>query len=590
MKRTVALILSIILSLTFCSVSCAEADGTAGRNIEKSSLPMYLELSGTEPLVEAFPVYYADGVNDLPFVEIESAAGIINYLMNGMNPENPKLIAEPDSEGGTVVLSLEGNDSFLWLDFNEQTATYTDFDTFMNPGEGFLIDALDSSGFNEDSGEPELFRRVPYAMMQHNGDPVTIKMSDYNIPMIHQDGQFLLPLHTAFVLLLDVPARGGLVTFVNPNGIFIGSASMFGDLREGALSELGELYYAEAAGERSETLAGYGFGEFCMEMDCFYGLKEAHGISSFTQMIVNGGLLEAFTGTDPVAADRALATVLNYYLDDGHSGFIANSPWTGTNPDEDPMDLPVGFFSNAEYTVREALEASREAHQDLVKPYLEIGNTAYICQDNFYLGRNPAEYYSREITEEDIAEDTVALIIYAHRQITRENSPIENVVIDLSCNGGGHVDAGVFMLCWFLGETPFSVESPVTGARCTALYRADINLDHEFDEKDELTGKNLYCLTSPVSFSCGNLVPWIFKASGRVTLLGDTTGGGSCNVMPMSSAWGSQYQISGTMRISFAKNGSYYDTDRGVDPDVFLTKPDTFWNREKLTEIINGLY
>ena len=164
------------------------------------------------------------------------------------------------------------------------------------------------------------------------------------------------------------------------------------------------------------------------------------------------------------------------------------------------------------------------------------------------------------------------------------------MVIDLNCNGGGHVDAGVFMLCWFLGETPFSVESPVTGARCTALYRADINLDHEFDEKDELTGKNLYCLTSPVSFSCGNLVPWIFKASGRVTLLGDTTGGGSCNVMPMSSAWGSQFQISGTLRISFAKNGSYYDTDRGVDPDVFLTKPDTFWDREKLTEIINSLY
>ena len=164
------------------------------------------------------------------------------------------------------------------------------------------------------------------------------------------------------------------------------------------------------------------------------------------------------------------------------------------------------------------------------------------------------------------------------------------MVIDLSCNGGGHVDAGVFMLWWFLGETPFSVESPVTGARCTALYRADINLDHEFDEKDELTGKNLYCLTSPVSFSCGNLVPWIFKASGRVTLLGDTTGGGSCNVLPMSSAWGSLYQISGTLRISFAKNGSYYDTDRGVDPDVFLTKPDTFWDREKLTEIINSLY
>ena len=109
-------------------------------------------------------------------------------------------------------------------------------------------------------------------------------------------------------------------------------------------------------------------------------------------------------------------------------------------------------------------------------------------------------------------------------------------------------------------------------------------------KKDQLTGKNLYCLVSPVSFSCGNLVPCIYKASGMVTLLGDTTGGGSCVVMPMSSAWGSLFQVSGTMRFSFVKNGSFYDSDRGVDPDIFLTKYDTFCNREKLTEIINGLY
>lgn len=128
--------------------------------------------------------------------------------------------------------------------------------------------------------------------------------------------------------------------------------------------------------------------------------------------------------------------------------------------------------------------------------------------------------------------------------------------------------------------------------RCTGVIHCPqpVNLDRKFDEKDELAGKRLYCLISPISFSCGNLVPGVFKASGRVTLLGDTTGGGSCVVLRMSSAWGGLYQISGTMRMSFVKNGSFYDTDRGVDPDVFLTKTDTYWDREKLTEIINGLY
>ncbi len=50
------------------------------------------------------------------------------------------------------------------------------------------------------------------------------------------------------------------------------------------------------------------------------------------------------------------------------------------------------------------------------------------------------------------------------------------------------------------------------------------------------------------------------------------------------------FQISGASRISFVKNGSYYDVYRGVDPDVFLTKVGTFCDREKLTEIINNLY
>ena len=104
-----------------------------------------------------------------------------------------------------------------------------------------------------------------------------------------------------------------------------------------------------------------------------------------------------------------------------------------------------------------------------------------------------------------------------------------------------------------------------------------------------MADKNLYCLVSPVSFSCGNLVPWVFKASGAVTLLGDTSGGGSGVVRTMSSAWGSLYTMSGIKRISFVKNGSFYDVGRGVDPDVFLTKKESFYDRKQLTEFINSL-
>ena len=60
--------------------------------------------------------------------------------------------------------------------------------------------------------------------------------------------------------------------------------------------------------------------------------------------------------------------------------------------------------------------------------------------------------------------DTIGLIIKAHAQITRENSPIENVVIDLSCNGGGVADTAVFVIAWFLGEANIGSKDTMTGA------------------------------------------------------------------------------------------------------------------------------
>ena len=117
-----------------------------------------------------------------------------------------------------------------------------------------------------------------------------------------------------------------------------------------------------------------------------------------------------------------------------------------------------------------------------------------------------------------------------------------------------------------------------------------MNLDKEFNDGDDgFLEKNLYCLISPVSFSCGNLVPNVFKNSNRVTLLGRTSGGGSCAVLPMSTAYGTSFQISGPKRLAFTKNGSFYDIDQGAVPDYSLTKTESFYDRTSLTNYIRSL-
>jgi hypothetical protein len=72
--------------------------------------------------------------------------------------------------------------------------------------------------------------------------------------------------------------------------------------------------------------------------------------------------------------------------------------------------------------------------------------------------------------------------------------------------------------------------------------------------------------------------------------MGRTSGGGSCTVLPMSTAWGSIFQISSNKRMSFLKNGSYYDIDQGFEPDVYIDNIAGFYDREALTERINALY
>jgi hypothetical protein len=290
---------------------------------------------------------------------------------------------------------------------------------------------------------------------------------------------------------------------------------------------------------------------------------------------------------DPKNADIAIYRTITDYLDDGHSQFVAYSYLTG----KDDYKAPKGASEYRWNDHHDRYTKAREKfYPDGIPGYEEVGNTAYITFDQFYMESVDGDEYYKTDPKDFSDQDTIGLIMKAHSMITRENSPIENVVIDLSCNLGGMADTAVFTLGWFLGEASIGMKNTMTGAMCSSTYRCDVNRDRKFDEKDELGDRRLFCLTSPVSFSCGNLVPCIFKESNKVTLLGRTSGGGSCVVEPASSAWGTSFQLSGIKRLSFVMNGAFYDIDRGADPDYVISTPEQYYDRKALTEYINSIY
>ena len=559
----------------------AQAESAGSHSIVERTYMVYLSKYEEDTLNQEFPLYFIDGVDDLPYVNLEDWAKLLYFINTDLNDDQGYDLSI-DYQDNTVILERE-NGYTLTFDFANDKLIFVDYDAFMhNSNDSTLIDLVSENGTDE-NGVAELIWRDKQASFDRYGDEMKVDLGAYGIHMIAQDDGYYVPLQT----LDDFTLLRSLISVVfNGQALFIANDEIFFDSNEGHYTEAAEVYYSAPTGDRSDALAEYSYNELCLALDTFYGLKEVHDITSFREFFWQTGLDEVLSDNDAMDADNALKSVIDYYFDDLHSVFDEYSYLAGLNP----ISNSTGISNRKLEAHGDEYSAARDAaYPDGWLKYEEVGNTAYITFDSFdsnYYGRG--YYMARE--DGEVLDDTVQQIIDAHAQITRENSPIENVVLDLTNNTGGAVDAAVVVLGWFLGDAPFSVKNMATGAMSTAVYRADVNLDHQYDEKDTVSDKNLYCLISPVSFSCGNLVPAALKSSQKVTLIGRTTGGGSCVVQPMSTAYGTVFQISSPLRMSFLKNGSFYDIDQGVEPDYYIDNIANLYNREALTEFINGLF
>ena len=583
MTKTTRLIsMLLMLSMVFACVLPAQialAD-TGDHTVEKRTYKTYLGKTADSTLDQEFPLYFVDGVDDLPYVDIGEWVELVTFLITNLNADDDYAL-EASSDDGVVTLKRE-NGYTMTIDYENDKVVFMDYDAFVhNSDDSTLIDMV-SVNNKDESGNPLLIMRDKQASFDRYGDELIIDLGAYNIHTVVADNRLYLPLQTMNDLML-LPTQ---VSFVfNGEALFLLSDNILYDYGEGAYTEIFDLYYQPAPKDRSDALAEYSYNELCMALDNFYGLKGSHDIDSFRQLFWQIGYDEALSGPSAQDADNALKSFIDYYLDDLHSVFSEYSWMTGK------ADVPASNgIANRKLTQHQTVfsDARDKAYPNGWLQYEEVGNTAYITFDHFTANYDGTAYYDAKTSGEQL-DDTIAQIIAAHAEITRDGSPIENVVLDMSCNTGGTVDAAVFVLGWFLGDAPFAVKNMGTGALTNAIYRADVNLDGTFDEKDTVADKNLFCLISPVSFSCGNLVPAALMSSETVTLIGRTSGGGSCVVQPMTTAYGSVFQISGASRMSFLKNGSFYDIDEGVEPDVHLSRISSYYDRQGLTDLINSL-
>lgn len=558
-------LLSILLALAMCLSLSAAAFAADTHEITNAVFPYY---DGENEQSTDMTLYFLDGVNDLPYVEANDLLALLTNVYH--DTVDFSMATDGSVITYTRMNELYDTDVPLSVDFDKDTLTFADYNLFvMRADQSTMLDL--TSIIMEDGAE--ILQKVGTGVLDRRGDTFEIDLGAYGIDLIEQDGLYLIPMQT----IADILVAPTWLESIYFNGQCVIKTD---DMSH---SPNKELYYSASTGDRSEALAEFGYSELCMMLDTLYGLKEDHKITSFDQLFKEVGFQEALKGTNAVDADKAVYRLITEYLDDVHSNWYDFSYLVG-EIDYSALGTSRARVSDAQTRYK---GARAKAYPDGVPGYEEVGNTAYITFDEFTAYPYAKSYYETENTLE--LRDTIGLIMYAHEQITRENSPIENVVLDLSCNGGGDANAAEFIIAWFLGVGSVGMEDAMTGAMCVSSYRADVNRDHVFNEKDTLGDRRLFCLISPVSFSSGNLVPCMFKESGVVTLLGRNSAGGACVIQPISSAWGTSFRISSPRRLSFMKNGSFYDIDRGAEPDFVLTNPAAYYDRLALTDYINDI-
>ena len=619
-KLYLALLPLLLLSLTVTVQAEPAGNNNASHTVEGKTYPYLLQImEGEEPKEDEMTLYFVDG-GDIPYVALSEYLPFLSGLFKVFKKGDITYEIEIEKDGNdtTFRVTRPDNQSVLYIDPASDLMIFDNFNSFIQMAgakamvttidlpEEDTVDVItllqDLHGYSqsdpetpeqaadaigeeteeitleENETEPSLFAIKYGEYVNRAGDAIMLNLSDYEIDIIASDDECYIPFQT----MNDLLENETYVLYVFDGEKVLGSA--YGcDL-------INEMDSAPKH-NMSKEFAVFNYNELRLLLDCKYGLKAEHGIEDFeTFLNINTDLVSDLVSTDPMRASLSLIRLTSLYFDDLHSGFIRGSYlYERDQGIEEQVRSVYTGPSNIRYNeLGEIYEnARKEVYHDEVPGYEEVGDTAFLTFDEFTMERG--DYYERGI-DFDQPEDTIDLIIYANHQIKREGSPIRNIVLDMSNNDGGEASAAIFVISWFLGEADIALRDVFTGAETNAMYLADVNLDGEFNEDDTVgTGYKLYCLTSNTSFSCGNLVPAACKSSGKVTLVGQTTGGGSCVVLPCTTAAGAVFQISGPMQLSIIKNGSFYNIDSGITPHFFLDKPESFYDRPALAEYLREL-
>ena len=348
---------------------------------------------------------------------------------------------------------------------------------------------------------------------------------------------------------------------------------------------------------RPADLTDFNYKELCFAMDHFYGYP---GRIKYNDALKVKGLdkaLEEDIESGPAIKKLLLSEKFSDYMlgmvgltgvyFDGHTAMdISSALGKITDHPELYKEYQAGLMANqgvmamvmsavmemrAMVADGQAVEALRPKVYGEGVTYVKKGDTAVCVFDSFNERNEKAwkDYYAGTgpmPTVENAPNDDMVIFLDALKKAAADPE-VKNFVIDITANGGGSADIVLAMTSLILDKSYISQDNSLTGQRSIVEYEVDRNFNGVFDaaDKDVRYDLNFAVLTSPMSFSCGNLFPSILKDNG-VPVLGATSGGGACAIQAMCTADGFCFQISSFRARLNSLDGD--NIDSGVTPDI----------------------
>ena len=330
--------------------------------------------------------------------------------------------------------------------------------------------------------------------------------------------------------------------------------------------------------KRAEDEINENYGELCFILDYFFGHP---GTSKLDKSIADKGLDAALRedlpgrGEQMIAGLRspdmgdylvAMSQLFFEMLDDGHTAFtgisgIMNNPLAYPGLYLKLLLLAGNSFtgnsSAPKQQMMQAIPAQRAAKWGN-ELYRECGSTAILRIDAF--APDIAGWEAYYAGKGEIPMDALG-ITWTGLKRASENPRIKNILFDLSANGGGSGDLLMSIIDLVTGDNFFRGYNVLTGQHMHAVVHTDKNLDGVIDEKDDEVKYdfNYGVLITRLSFSCGNLFPFLMQDHGAV-LIGEPTGGGSCCVQTATLSGGAVLMMSSYMwRLETPDGGSLED-------------------------------